>query len=150
MNRNTERLERYYVEYSSSHKNPSNKMIHLVAVPLIFFSVLGMLIAIPTPSWFLFGFDWSSFFIFGALTFYYSFRNSRLMFVVILYVLVQLIILNIMKPHLFVPCLVIFILSWIAQFYGHHIEGKKPAFFRDLFFLLIGPLWVLRTAKLLK
>ena len=29
------------------------------------------------------------------------------------------------------------------QFIGHHIEGKKPSFFEDLQFLLIGPAWVI-------
>ena len=34
-------------------------------------------------------------------------------------------------------------LAWIGQFIGHKIEGKKPSFFDDLRFLLIGPLFVL-------
>jgi uncharacterized membrane protein YGL010W len=39
--------------------------------------------------------------------------------------------------------LAIFVGSWIAQFVGHHIEGKKPSFFEDLQYLLAGPLFVL-------
>jgi len=39
--------------------------------------------------------------------------------------------------------LAIFVLAWIGQFIGHKIEGKKPSFFDDLRFLLIGPLFVL-------
>ncbi len=35
----------------------------------------------------------------------------------------------------------IFVLAWIGQFYGHKVEGKKPSFFKDLQFLLIGPIW---------
>jgi uncharacterized membrane protein YGL010W len=35
----------------------------------------------------------------------------------------------------------IFVVAWIGQFYGHKIEGKKPSFFKDLQFLLIGPVW---------
>ena len=37
----------------------------------------------------------------------------------------------------------LFIFSWIIQFIGHEIEGKKPAFVKDLKFLLIGPAWLL-------
>jgi len=37
----------------------------------------------------------------------------------------------------------IFTLAWIGQFIGHKFEGEKPAFFKDLQFLLIGPLWLL-------
>ena len=36
----------------------------------------------------------------------------------------------------------LFVIAWVGQFYGHKIEGKKPSFFDDLQFLLIGPLWV--------
>ncbi len=39
--------------------------------------------------------------------------------------------------------LAIFVLAWMGQFIGHKIEGKKPSFFDDLRFLLIGPLFVL-------
>ena len=39
--------------------------------------------------------------------------------------------------------LIIFVVAWIGQFIGHKIEGKKPSFFQDLQFLLIGPAWLL-------
>jgi uncharacterized membrane protein YGL010W len=44
---------------------------------------------------------------------------------------------------LWASSLVIFALAWIGQFIGHHIEGKKPSFLKDLQFLLIGPAWIL-------
>jgi uncharacterized membrane protein YGL010W len=37
----------------------------------------------------------------------------------------------------------LFVLAWIGQFVGHRIEGRRPSFFKDLQFLLIGPLWLL-------
>ena len=37
----------------------------------------------------------------------------------------------------------IFVIAWIGQFVGHKIEGKRPSFFEDLQFLLIGPAWLL-------
>jgi uncharacterized membrane protein YGL010W len=40
-------------------------------------------------------------------------------------------------------CLVLFALAWVGQFIGHHIEGKKPSFLKDLAFLMIGPAWLL-------
>jgi uncharacterized membrane protein YGL010W len=42
----------------------------------------------------------------------------------------------------------VFVLAWIAQFVGHGIEGKRPSFFTDLTYLLVGPLWV--AAKVLR
>jgi uncharacterized membrane protein YGL010W len=44
---------------------------------------------------------------------------------------------------LWLTALVVFTLGWIGQFIGHYVEGRRPSFFRDLRFLLIGPLWVL-------
>jgi uncharacterized membrane protein YfcA len=41
--------------------------------------------------------------------------------------------------------LALFVLAWIGQFIGHKIEGKKPSFFKDLQFLLIGPAWLLNS-----
>jgi uncharacterized membrane protein YGL010W len=37
----------------------------------------------------------------------------------------------------------IFLAAWLAQFVGHLLEGKRPAFLTDLIFLAVGPLWVL-------
>ena len=39
--------------------------------------------------------------------------------------------------------LIVFVLAWIGQFYGHQVEGKKPSFLKDIQFLLIGPVWLL-------
>jgi uncharacterized membrane protein YGL010W len=36
----------------------------------------------------------------------------------------------------------VFVVAWLAQFYGHKIEGKKPSFLQDILFLLVGPAWV--------
>jgi len=44
---------------------------------------------------------------------------------------------------LWMACLVIFVVAWIGQFYGHKIEGKKPSFLKDLQYLMIGPAWVI-------
>ncbi|ARP08089.1 hypothetical protein K04M3_13820 [Vibrio alginolyticus] len=48
-----------------------------------------------------------------------------------------------MLPVLHISMLLFGVL-WILQFIGHKIEGKKPSFFEDLQFLLIGPIWVFR------
>jgi uncharacterized membrane protein YGL010W len=40
-------------------------------------------------------------------------------------------------------CLTLFAVAWIGQFIGHHYEGKRPSFFKDVQFLMIGPLWLM-------
>jgi len=47
---------------------------------------------------------------------------------------------------LWLTSIVIFVIAWIGQFIGHALEGKRPSFFKDLQFLLIGPLWLLAAA----
>ena len=47
-------------------------------------------------------------------------------------------------PGKLVPIAAIaFVILWIGQFYGHKVEGKKPSFFKDIQFLMIGPAWVM-------
>lgn len=138
-------LKNYLDEYSLSHQHPVNVRIHKICVPLIMFSLLGILKAMPVPvSWPLW-LDWSSFLIAGSLAFYLSFKNWRVMAGVGTMLVVQLLILEALRPRFFLICLTLFILTWIGQFIGHKIEGKKPSFFKDLLFLLIGPIWTLKS-----
>ena len=38
----------YFDEYAQSHQNETNQLIHYICVPLIFLSVIGLLMSIPT------------------------------------------------------------------------------------------------------
>jgi uncharacterized membrane protein YGL010W len=47
-------------------------------------------------------------------------------------------------PRYVLPAaVVVFVVAWIGQFVGHRIEGRKPSFFDDVKFLLVGPAWLL-------
>jgi uncharacterized membrane protein YGL010W len=37
----------------------------------------------------------------------------------------------------------LFAVAWVGQFIGHAIEGARPSFFKDVLFLMIGPLWLI-------
>ena len=52
-------------------------------------------------------------------------------------------IIRVYDPQVWRLSLGIFVVAWIGQFIGHKIEGKKPSFFQDLQFLLIGPAWLM-------
>ncbi len=49
-----------------------------------------------------------------------------------------------------VPAIVwaVIALAWVGQFLGHAVEGRRPSFFTDLAYLLVGPAWLM--AKLLR
>jgi uncharacterized membrane protein YGL010W len=123
------------LKYSESHLNPTNEAIHCVCVPLIVFSLLGLIWSIhPMLAVAL-----------AAASMVYYFKLSR-NFAVGMLVMAgfMLAVLSALPPASVLPLsIVIFVLAWIGQFIGHKIEGKKPSFFDDLRFLLIGPLFVL-------
>ena len=134
-------------EYAQSHQHPTNQIIHKVFVPLIMFSVIGLIWMVPTPSSFnqVPFLNWATLFVLGCMLFYIS---LNLIMSAGMFILTTLMILICQKLYeggiLLQVSILIFIISWIFQFYGHKLEGKKPSFLKDLAFLLIGPLWVLR------
>ncbi len=126
-------IDQWFDEYGESHRNPVNKLTHWICVPLITFSVLGMLWAIH---------PWVAMLVVGASLLFYAMLSWQIAAAMLGVSLVMLLILS-MMTYVFWPSVAIFVLAWIGQFIGHHIEGKKPSFFKDVQFLLIGPAWLL-------
>ena len=121
--------------YSESHRNHTNELIHIVCVPLIVFSLLGIIWAVhPVAA-----------VIVVAASLYYYFQLSRPFAIGMLAMATVMLALLALLPPATVLALsiAIFVLAWVGQFVGHQIEGKKPSFLDDLRFLLIGPLFVL-------
>lgn len=143
MNRN---LEQWLALYDESHRHPANILIHRIAVPVIVTSLTAFLAALPTPlpMWA----NWGVLAWLLTLPFYFrlSFHAGGWMTIVILPIalLAGVIAAFHNQALLLGLCALLFALAWVAQFVGHHIEGRRPAFFTDLQFLLIGPLWCLR------
>ena len=142
----------YFDEYAVSHQNETNQAIHYICVPLIFFSVIGLLMSIPTTflenifnasnplleNWaVVVGLVISVFYL--RLGFWYF---TEMLFVILLCIIANFWLGNFV--NLLYASIIIFVLAWIGQFYGHKIEGAKPSFLKDLEFLLIGPLWVIQ------
>jgi uncharacterized membrane protein YGL010W len=122
-------------KYSESHLHPVNEIIHFICVPAIMFSILGFLWAVHPMA--------AIALTVASLIYYFMLSNSfaigmLIMSGVMLWALSML-------PQTFVwqSSLAIFVIAWIGQFIGHKVEGKKPSFFDDVRFLLIGPLFVL-------
>lgn len=136
--------DQWFEQYGQSHRNPVNKTIHWVCIPLIVISLLGLLMAIPLrigPSWL----NPATLLMAGALVWYatISLRLALGMLVVGSAMLVAASALQALPVPLWSSSLAVFVLAWVGQFVGHQIEGKKPSFFEDVQFLLVGPLWLL-------
>ena len=144
------KIDQLFTEYAESHQNEKNKLIHWICVPLIFWSILGFISLIPAPHFFIKYFGAISIISLIAITvvtIYYfslSWRTALIMIFVMLLFEHLVYFINItFEHHSWIFFLTVFVLSWIGQFYGHKIEGKKPSFLKDLQFLLIGPIWLL-------
>jgi len=146
--------EEWFDEYGESHRNPVNKLIHWFCVPIILFCSVGLLWAIPHPYFagllpppldpFL---NWGTLMLLGSLTFYL--RISRTIFLGMIVVSGVMLwgtyaLSQVEFAPLWLISGVIFAIAWVFQFIGHKIEGKKPSFFKDLQFLLVGPAWLLQ------
>jgi uncharacterized membrane protein YGL010W len=131
-------------EYGESHKNKTNILIHAIVVPAIYFVSLALVWSIPTPA-FLNYFDITWAHILVIPTLYYYFRLSgpigAAMTLLSILSLFGIKLLESLDISVWKFSLVLFVVMWILQFIGHHIEGKKPSFFKDLQFLLVGPAW---------
>ena len=144
-------IQSWLDEYSESHRNPVNKKIHWVCVPLIMLSAVGFLWGAPRLGVFAtFGAyaNWATLLILASLI-YYALLSPRLAAGMLLVSTVMCLIvieLAALPWPLWWTCLAIFVGAWIGQFIGHKIEGRKPSFFKDLQFLLIGPIWLLADA----
>ena len=135
-------------EYGESHRNETNKLIHWICVPAIFFSITGLLYSIKLP--FHIAENLQLNVAIGVLLLavaYYFMLSISLGFGMFLFalfcMLLCFVIENYLQLSLWLVSIIIFIAAWIGQFCGHKVEGKKPSFFKDLQFLLIGPMWLM-------
>ena len=144
-------------EYGSSHKNKINKLIHWICVQAIFFSIVALIWSIPL------GplenlkindyqyINWATIALVFVVVYYIKLSPLLTIGMIIfstfcLYVtnyLENLIFNGKIEFQLWLIALIIFVISWIIQFIGHEIEGKKPSFLKDVQFLLIGPAWLM-------
>ena len=134
----------WLAEYDESHAHPTNKVLHWVCVPAIVLAVLGLLASIPVPgasTWV----NLASVCAVLVLAYYLLLSPPLAAGMLLVFLLLGLLVhaLASLRWPLWASCVVLFVVAWIGQFVGHAIEGKRPSFFRDLQFLLIGPLWLL-------
>jgi uncharacterized membrane protein YGL010W len=135
-------------EYGESHTNAANEVIHWICVPLIALSVIGMFWSLPVPEAFVRispAMNWGTLFMMASVVYYFILSPSLAigMVAVILMFVAALLWLDSFATPLWLICIAIFVLAWIGQLIGHAIDGKRPSFFKDLQFLMIGPMWLL-------
>jgi uncharacterized membrane protein YGL010W len=141
------RVDKLFGTYSESHRHPINRLIHWLCVPVVYWTVLALLSALPFPNAMRVpGLDWG---LVGALAvvLYIVTLSPRLAVGMAVISIASLMLAAAYRRWGEVPlwqfALFVFALAWVVQLVGHKIEGRRPSFFRDLQFLLIGPAWLL-------
>lgn len=144
----TRRVDALLDEYGESHQNETNKMVHWICVPVIVWTVMALIYEIPNPGFFSTVPYLSWFTLLLALTLVYYITLSIplaigfAVFGAICWWIILAVDAAVAMP-LWQVALIVFVIAWIGQFWGHKVEGKKPSFFKDVQFLMIGPAWLM-------
>jgi len=143
------KIEQLLDEYGESHTHLVNKVIHWIAVPVIVWTVVALLWSIPFPEgWQLPGIpvNWATITLLLAQLYWFRLSVSLglgLLLYNVLMIQITFLLPQVINWPLWKLAVVLFVAAWILQFIGHAIEGKRPSFFKDVQFLLIGPAWLM-------
>ena len=146
------KIDQLFEEYGESHQNSTNKAIHWICVPLIFFSIVGLVASIPSQAvQSVLGdgnpyANWAAVVLVLVLIYYVSLSiplGIGMMLFGALCLFAANFLVRATNTPLWITSLIIFFVAWVGQFYGHKVEGKKPSFLKDIQFLLIGPAWLM-------
>jgi len=127
------RVDRLFENYGLYHQDPINKAIHWICVPLIVWSVLGMLWAASALA---------AVAVIAAATLFYLFLSLPLACGMLAVLAGMAWLLTLFGDRLLMISLLTFVAAWAGQFIGHVIEGRKPAFVDDLRSFLVAPAWL--------
>jgi len=127
-------VDQLFERYGESHRHPTNKTLHWVCVPLIVWSVLGVLWSVSPVMGYI---------AIGLAMLFYVWLSLPLAVGMIGVIALMVYPLTLLGDRVLLASSIVFVVAWVGQFIGHRIEGKKPSFFDDVKFLLVGPAWLL-------
>lgn len=128
-------MTRLIENYSRCHQHPINELIHFFAIPIIMFSIIGLMYCIHSLV--------AVIFIITSLFFYIK-LSYKAFIIMSIWSSLYYYLIYLLHEKIFFISVVAFFFGWIIQFIGHYIEGKKPSFLDDVKYLWIGPLFVVR------
>ena len=127
-------VEALFARYGGYHRHPVNKAIHWVCVPLIVWSVLGILWSLsPIVAWIAIG---------AALAFY-AWLSVPIAVGMAAVSAAMVYALSWLGDRALVVSGAVFVAAWIGQFVGHAIERSRPSFTEDVRSFLVAPAWLL-------
>lgn len=137
------KLAALFQDYADSHRHPTNRLTHKIAIPVIVFHILAML-------------DWVKFgptFTVGSSVVALSLGHLAYVLGIGWYLAMN-VRLGVMMAVLFGACfplaavtprpvvIALAVFGWLIQLAGHSVwEKNRPAFLKNMFQALIGPLF---------
>jgi uncharacterized membrane protein YGL010W len=142
----TRPVDRFFAAYADDHRHPTNQGLHVLCVPAIVWSLLALLYCIPLGAGLPTG-SLAAVMAVASVAFWLWLSLPLGLGAGVLMALswgsVAALHAASGTPALAVIGAAVFVVAWVGQFIGHHIEGRRPSFFTDLVYLMIGPVWVL-------
>ncbi len=139
-------VDRFFAAYSDDHRHPTNQWLHVLCVPAIVWSLLALVYCIPLGAELPIG-SLAAVMAIALAAFWLWLSVPIGLGAAVLMALswgsVAALHAAFGTTVLAVIGASVFVVAWVGQFIGHHIEGRRPSFFTDLVYLLIGPVWVL-------
>ncbi len=140
------RAHRWFKQYSNGHKSDLNLNIHVVGIPVAYWSILAILWALPRSSFMYSPFvNWATIALMPTLLFYFS-LGTLYFFQMLIFSMTSFIFIMLMTNHSW-PVgwigLVTLTAAWSALYYGHKTEENEHEFLTDLKMIVLGPLWII-------
>ena len=141
------RIEALLAEYEQNHNNPTNKVIHCFAVPVITWATLAILWYLPTPGLFDLGpyLNWATIFCAVGIIYYLTLSIplalGMVIFSAVSGAVIQLVEANASLPLIYIA-VPVFVSAWVFLFVGHMMEDRSLSFLVDLKTLAIEPVWL--------
>ncbi|HEY0181023.1 MAG TPA: Mpo1-like protein [Dokdonella sp.] len=139
-------VDDWFESYGDDHRHPVNVVVHWICVPAILWAAIALLWLIPVPASIGRPGFWCGLVMAGTLAFYWRLSRSIALVMLVVFVAAgaatELLRESLGRAGLAQAAIAVFVAAWVGQFVGHVIEGRRPSFFTDLQYLLIGPAWL--------
>tara|TARA_B100001142_G_scaffold320698_1_gene366174 strand:+ start:1308 stop:1769 length:462 start_codon:yes stop_codon:yes gene_type:complete len=123
------------INYYKYHQNPINKMIHLMCIPMIMISILTFLKKFKIKSnsdyiTYVLKLNFRDLITLYYIAYYYSWSLKIGFFMQGFIAIINYIVDDLkLKP---IPNFKLFAFAWTMQFFGHYVEGNRPALIDSL------------------
>ena len=123
-------LQQTLSDYEGYHQHKTNILIHIFCVPIIFVTIVGLLNNIPLPVFIPEGLRAGYFIPLLFLAYMLIYARMYLSSVLVFFacvVIADYLLFRLSGAYYLKVNIILFVVVWLIQFWGHKIEGSFPA-----------------------